>query len=197
MKDLTKKIFWTSIVSTIAILVFGGLLFAFPETVIKSITIALAVIFIAVGIIPIINYFRFRSSGIATTFGFMMGVFCIIVGLILLMNENILNIIIPIITGVWIIINAINRIAIAMDLRDLKVGIWSITLIYAIITLIIGVLLILDPVNGGKMVTKTVGIIIMFYSALDIIELILVRIKVKKVVNSVKNEVKKVIEVDS
>ena len=194
MKDLTKKIFWTSIVSTIAILVFGGLLFAFPETVIKSITIALAVIFIAVGIIPIINYFRFRSSGIATTFGFMMGVFCIIVGLILLMNENILNIIIPIITGVWIIINAINRIAIAMDLRDLKVGIWSITLIYAIITLIIGVLLILDPVNGGRLVTKTVGIIIMCYSMLDLIELILVRLKVKSVANTVKNEVKKIIE---
>ena len=194
MKDLTKKIFWTSIVSTIAILIFGALLFTFPETVIKSITIALAVIFIAVGIIPIINYFRFRSSGIATTFGFMMGVFCIIVGLILLMNENILNIIIPIITGVWIIINAINRIAIAMDLRDLKVGIWSITLIYAIITLIIGVLLILDPVNGGRLVTKTVGIIIMCYSMLDLIELILVRLKVKSVANTVKNEVKKIIE---
>ncbi|MBE6161727.1 MAG: hypothetical protein E7158_05880 [Firmicutes bacterium] len=194
MKDLTKKIFWTSIVSTIAILIFGALLFTFPETVIKSITIALAVIFIAVGIIPIINYFRFRSSGISTTFGFMMGVFCIIVGLILLMNENILNIIIPIITGVWIIINAINRIAIAMDLRDLKVGIWSITLIYAIITLVIGVLLILDPVNGGKLVTKTVGVIIMCYSMLDLVELILVRLKVKAVVSTVKNEVKKIIE---
>lgn len=197
MKELTKKIFWTSIASTIAILVFGGLLFAFPETVIKSITIALAVIFMAVGIIPIINYFRFRSSGIATTFGFMMGVFCIIVGLILLMNENILNIIIPIIAGVWIIINSINRIAIAMDLRDAKVTIWAITLVYAIITLVIGVLLILDPVNGGRLVTKTVGIIIMGYSALDLIELILVKIKFGQLVKSVKNDVKKIIDSES
>ena len=197
MKELTKKIFWSSVFSSIAILIFGILLFVFPETVIKSITIGLAIIFTFVGIIPIISYFRFRSTGVSTTFSFLMGVFCIIVGLILFMNENILNIIIPIITGVWIVINAINRIAIAMDLRDEKVNIWAITLVYAIITLVIGVLLILDPVNGGKMVTKTVGIIIMFYSALDIIELILVRIKVKKVVNSVKNEVKKVIEVDS
>lgn len=194
MKELTKKIFWSSVFSSIAILIFGILLFVFPETVIKSITIGLAIIFTFVGIIPIISYFRFRSTGVSTTFSFLMGVFCIIVGLILFMNENILNIIIPIITGVWIVINAINRIAIAMDLRDEKVNIWAITLVYAIITLVIGVLLILDPVNGGKMVTKTVGIIIMFYSLLDIIELILVRVKVKKVVNSVKNEIKKVIE---
>lgn len=193
MKELTKKIFWTSVISTIVMLLFGILLYTFPETVIKSITIGLGVIFIMIGIVPIINYFRFRKSGISTTFSFMMGVFCIIVGLILLMNENILGIIIPIITGVWMIINGINRIAIAMDLRDEKISIWSITLIYAIITLIIGVLLVLDPVNGGKLVTKTVGIIICIYSIIDLIELILIKIKAKQIVKEIKNEVKKIV----
>lgn len=194
MKELTKKIFWTSIVSTMAMLTFGVLLFAFPETVMKTITTGLAIIFIAIGIMPIINYFRYRSSGVSTTFSFMMGVFCIVVGLILLMNKNILAIIIPIITGVWMIINSINRTAIAMDLRDANISFWSITLIYAIITLVGGVLLILDPVNGGKLVSKTVGIIICIYSVVDLIELILVRVKFRQVVSEVKNEVKKIIE---
>lgn len=194
MKELTKKIFWTSVVSTMAMLIFGILLFAFTETVIKSITIGIAVIFIAIGIMPIINYFRFRSSGVSTTFSFMMGVLCIVVGLILLMNKNILSIIIPIITGIWMIINSINRTSIAMDLRDANVSFWSITLIYSIITLVIGVLLILDPVNGGKLITKTVGIIICVYSVLDLVELILVKVKFKQVVTEVKNEVKKIIE---
>ena len=47
-----------------------------------------------------------------------------------------------------------------MDLRDDKIPFWVITFIYAILTLVAGVLLILDPVNGGKLVTKTIGIII-------------------------------------
>jgi uncharacterized membrane protein HdeD (DUF308 family) len=143
-----------------------------------------------IGVVPIINYFRFRARGFSTTFSFMMGIFCIVAGLVLLMNENILTTIIPIITGVWMIINSINRISISMDLRDDQIPFWVITFIYAILTLITGVLLILDPVNGGRLVTKSIGIIIVIYSIIDIINLILVRIKAKKVVN----EVKKIIE---
>ncbi len=190
MKDLTKRIFWASIASTLVMLIFGILLFIFPETVIKSVAIAMGVIFIMIGVIPIINYFRFRATGFTTTFSFLLGIFCIVAGLILLMNENILGTIIPILTGVWMIINSINRISISMDLRDDKIPFWVITFIYAILTLVAGVLLILDPVNGGKLVTKTIGIIICVYSALDVIDLILIRIKAKKVVK----EVKKIIE---
>lgn len=190
MRDLTKRIFWASIASTLVMLLFGILLFIFPETVIKSVAIAMGVIFIMIGVIPIINYFRFRATGFTTTFSFLLGIFCIVAGLILLMNENILGTIIPILTGVWMIINSINRISISMDLRDDKIAFWVITFIYAILTLVAGVLLILDPVNGGKLVTKTIGIIICVYSALDVIDLILIRIKAKKVVK----EVKKIIE---
>ncbi len=190
MRDLTKRIFWASIASTLVMLLFGILLFIFPETVIKSVAIAMGVIFIMIGVIPIINYFRFRATGFTTTFSFLLGIFCIVAGLILLMNENILGTIIPILTGVWMIINSINRISISMDLRDDKIPFWVITFIYAILTLVAGVLLILDPVNGGKLVTKTIGIIICVYSALDVIDLILIRIKAKKVVK----EVKKIIE---
>lgn len=190
MRDLTKRIFWASIASTLVMLLFGILLFIFPETVIKSVAIAMGAIFIMIGVIPIINYFRFRATGFTTTFSFLLGIFCIVAGLILLMNENILGTIIPILTGVWMIINSINRISISMDLRDDKIPFWVITFIYAILTLVAGVLLILDPVNGGKLVTKTIGIIICVYSALDVIDLILIRIKAKKVVK----EVKKIIE---
>ena len=190
MRDLTKRIFWASIASTLVMLLFGILLFIFPETVIKSVAIAMGVIFIMIGVIPIINYFRFRATGFTTTFSFLLGIFCIVAGLILLMNENILGTIIPILTGVWMIINSINRISISMDLRDDKIPFWVITFIYAILTLVAGVLLILDPVNGGKLVTKTIGIIICVYSTLDVIDLILIRIKAKKVVI----EVKKIIE---
>lgn len=190
MKELTKRIFWVSLASILIMLLFGILLFIFPETVIKSVAISMGVIFIMIGVVPIINYFRFRARGFSTTFSFMMGIFCIVAGLVLLMNENILTTIIPIITGVWMIINSINRISISMDLRDDQIPFWVITFIYAILTLITGVLLILDPVNGGRLVTKSIGIIIVIYSIIDIINLILVRIKAKKVVN----EVKKIIE---
>ena len=197
MSELTKRIFWISLASTLVMLAFGVLLFIFPTTVIKSIAITMGVIFIMIGIVPIINYFRYRAKGFSTTFSFMMGVFCIVVGLILLMNENILGTIIPIITGVWMIINGINRISIAMDLRDDKVSYWAITFIYAIITLIVGVLLILDPVNGGKLVTKTIGIIICIYTVIDLVDLILVRVKCKKITKEIKNEVKKIIDIES
>ena len=76
MRDLTKRIFWASIASTLVMLIFGILLFIFPETVIKSVAIAMGVIFIMIGVIPIINYFRFRATGFTTTFSFLLGILC-------------------------------------------------------------------------------------------------------------------------
>lgn len=180
MKELTKRIFWVSLVSTLLIFAFGVLLVIFPEKVIKSIAITMGVIFVMIGIVPIINYFRYRAKGFVTTFSFMMGIFCIVAGLVLLMNENILGTIIPIITGIWLILNGINRISIAMDLRDDHVSIWTISFIYAIITLIVGVLFILDPVNGGKLITKTIGILTCVYAVLDFVNLIAIFIKSRK-----------------
>lgn len=180
MKETTKKVFIMSIISTLLILAFGILIFIFPDTVIKTISIGMGILFLLFGVIPIFNYFKYRKKALSTTFGFMMGVFCIVAGLILIMNNGILDIIIPIIGGIWIIINSINRISVAMDLRDDKISSWFSIFAFAIISMIVGVLMILDPVNGGKLITINVGIIIIVYAVIDLVYLIAIKIKSKK-----------------
>lgn len=185
MQDLFKKIYRMSIVSSILFLLFGLLLFLQTEAVIKSVSIIMGCILLALGIVPIVNYFKNRVEGFFSGAGLLYGIFSVVAGLIILMNSNILATIIPILSGVWMIVNSVNKIQIAMELRDNKINFWIVTFIFSIIILIGGVFLIVNPLKSVLLLTKTVGIIIVVYAVLDIIDSIVIKVKLKNAVNEI------------
>jgi len=115
----------------------------------------------------------------------LYGIFSVVAGLIILINTNILATIIPILSGVWMIVNSVNKIQIAMELRDNKVAFWLVTFIFAIIILVGGVLLIVNPFKSALILSKTVGIIIIIYNILDIIDSVMIRVKLNNVVKDI------------
>ena len=102
-----------------------------------------------------------------------------------MVNSNLLAMIIPILSGVWMIINSVNKIQIAMELRDNKISSWIISFVFAIIILVGGALLIINPFGGALLLSKTVGIFIVIYAILDIADSIFIKIKSKDVSNKI------------
>ncbi|MGN1001048.1 MAG: HdeD family acid-resistance protein [Bacilli bacterium] len=185
MQDLFKKIYRMSIVSSVLFLLFGLLLFMQTETVIKSVSIIMGCVLLVLGIVPIVNYFKNRVEGFFSSTGLLYGIFSVVAGLIILINNDVLVTIIPILSGVWMIVNSVNKIQIAMELRDNKINSWIGTFIFSIIILIGGVFLIVNPLKSALILTKTVGIIIVVYAALDIIDSIIIKVKLKNAVNEI------------
>ena len=181
MQDLLKKVYRMSLLSSIVFLVFGLLLIFQTENVINTVSVIIGVLLLVIGIYPIVNYFRNRQSGFFSSAGLLYGIFSFVAGVVIIVNKNLLATIIPVLSGVWMIINSVNKIQIAMELRDRKVSSWIISFIFAIIILIGGTLLIINPFRGAVILSKTVGIIIVIYSILDIADSIYIKIKSKQV----------------
>lgn len=176
---MLKKVFNISMISSVLLFLFGLILAVNAEGFIKSITIAIGVILLLIGVFPVIDYFRYRKDGLGASIGLISGIFSIVCGLMLLINEDLLMILIPVFIGVWMIINGINKIQVSFEIKDLGEKSWVITFIYSILIMVLGGYFIVNPISGATTVTSFIGIILCIYAVLDIIDCVIIKVKVK------------------
>ena len=176
---MLKKVFNISIISSLLLFLFGLVLAVNAEGFIKSITVAIGVVLLIIGVFPVIDYFRYRKDGLGASVGLISGIFSIVCGLMLLINEDLLMILIPVFIGVWMIINGINKIQVSFEIKDLGEKSWIITFIYSILIIVLGGYFIVNPISGATTVTSFIGIILCIYAVLDIIDCIIIKVKVK------------------
>ena len=180
MQEVFKKIHRVSLVSSIMFLIFGLLLIFQTQKVIKTVSLVIGILLLIIGIFPIINYFKNRFKNFFSSAGLLYGVFSVVAGIIIMVNNHLLATIIPVLTGVWMIVNSVNKIQLSMELRDNQVSSWIISFVFAILILIGGAFLIVNPFNGAVILSKTVGIIIVVYTLLDIVDSIFISLKSKE-----------------
>ena len=176
---MLKKVFNISMISSVLLFLFGLILAVNAEGFIKSITVAIGVILLLIGVFPVIDYFRYRKDGLGASVGLISGIFSIVCGLMLLINEDLLMILIPVFIGVWMIINGINKIQVSFEIKDLGEKSWVITFIYSILIIVLVGYFIVNPISGATTVTSFIGIILCIYAVLDIIDWIIIKVKVK------------------
>ena len=176
---MLKKVFNISIISSVLLFLFGLVLAVNAEGFIKSITVANGVVLLLIGVFPVIDYFRYRKEGLGASVGLISGIFSIVCGLMLLINEDLLMILIPVFIGVWMIINGINKIQVSFEIKDLGEKSWIITFIYSILIIVLGGYFIVNPISGATTVTSFIGIILCIYAVLDIIDCVIIKVKVK------------------
>lgn len=192
---MLKKVFNISIISSLLLFLFGLVLAVNAEGFIKSITVAIGIVLLLIGVFPVIDYFRYRKDGLGASVGLISGIFSIVCGLMLLINEDLLMILIPVFIGVWMIINGINKIQVSFEIKDLGEKSWVITFIYSILIIVLGGYFIVNPISGATTVTSFIGIVLCIYAVLDIIDCVIIKVKVKsfkkeldKIENSVVDE---------
>lgn len=176
---MLKKVFNISMISSVLLFLFGLILAVNAEGFIKSITVAIGVVLLLIGVFPVIDYFRYRKDGLGASIGLISGIFSIVCGLMLLINEDLLMILIPVFIGVWMIINGINKIQVSFEIKDLGEKSWIITFIYSILIMVLGGYFIVNPISGATTVTSFIGIILCIYAVLDIIDCVIIKVKVK------------------
>lgn len=173
-----KKMNMTSIVFSIIFILIGAFLLARPEEAIHLVSYALGIILVLWGLISIIQFFIYKESQNYLEFGFILGVFVLIFGIIILLKPNTIASIIPLLLGIWMLINGVTKMSYALTLNKNKNAAGSI--IISILIIILGMLLIFNPFAGAKTLVQILGISIIVYSVLDLAECFTIRSILKK-----------------
>ena len=101
---------------------------------------------------------------------------CILGIITLIYNSEVLRAL-QMIIGIWIIYTAVVRMSVSIKLKRLELNVWTYSLILSIIMFGCGLFVILNP----EMVVITLGVIMIIYSVIDIIEDIILVKNVKEI----------------
>ena len=173
-----KKTGWSSLLTSIIFAALGIILIVNPNGTIKTVAYTLGTIFIIIGISKIINYIRNKGKYDFFNFDMSFGIIAIIIGLITIMYIEQIGTLFRIIISIWIIYNAIMRINIAFNLKNLDSRMWISSLILAILMFICGVYILFT----ANAILVTIGVIILVYSVLDIAESIIFLLNIKNII---------------
>ena len=166
MKDILKKTIWSENLMSIIFAIVGILMIANTDVVTKIIASIFGIIFIVIGVIKIVDYFVAKGNSDFYNYDFAYGIIAIVIGIITITCSNFIESMFRIMIGIWIIYSAILRLSLSLKLRNANINIWSVSLVLSILMLIGGLYVLLQ--NGALVLTM--GIIILVYSILDLIE---------------------------
>lgn len=166
MEDFLKKTGWTSIITSVVTAIIGIVIIGNPMVTMKIVAYVLGSLFIAFGVIKLINYFVAKGAYDFYNYEMIYGILAIIIGIVTIAYSNTIATIFRIIIGVWIFYSGIMRFGLVLKLKTLEIKEWKYALMIAILILICGVYVLVKAETIGI----AIGIAVLVYSIMDIIE---------------------------
>jgi len=166
MEDFFKKTGWTSIITSVITSIIGIAIICNPEAIMESIAYILGIILIIFGAFKLINYFMSKGAYDFSNYEMVFGILAIVLGIVTIAYRETIVTIFRIIIGIWILYSGLMRFGLVTKLRAINVPEWKWSLIIAILILICGIYVIASSGAIGL----AIGIVILFYSIMDIIE---------------------------
>ena len=175
MKVEIKKVIWPSLISSILLLLLGLLLFFKSSATLIGISYLVGGILIALGVIAIIIFLRTSTKDIFVELNIVYGIVSIISGIFLVTVPEFIRSIIPIVVGIAVIISSSFKVQQALVLKNLNSKYFLPSLIMAIVCLVCGVVILFNPFTSAVVVTQIIGLFMIIYAILDIINSFILR----------------------
>lgn len=180
MRNKFNKLMTISLITSIAVIILGLVLVLFTKLSLDIIGYIVAILLIINGVLNITDdYKQFKVFYFFD--GFTSGLLSIIFGIIILANPEYTALIMPIMIGLWIIINSTFKLRMALALKDSSKTNWILPYILSILTIIIGLCLIFNPEIGSLGIARIIGFLIILYGISDVIDVIIFKKNIKAI----------------
>ncbi len=146
------------IVISAALCVLGIMLIAIPDFSASLFGMICGILLILFGIVRLTGYFSRDLYRLAFQYDLPLGILLIIMGIVMLIHPSSLAAFISIALGIFILSDGLFKIQIAWDSRKFGISKWWLILTLAIVTGICGLLLLLSPGEGSRILMIVLGI---------------------------------------
>ena len=137
-----SKLFKSSIISSIALIILGLLLFFQAETTIISISYIIGAVLIAIGVLSGIRFVGGLNNNNQNELDIIYGIVCVVLGILIITNPTAIASAIPIVVGVIIVLNSVIKLHYSLELKESKNELWKSTMIMSVIMTICGIILL-------------------------------------------------------
>lgn len=162
-EKILKRSSWTDIVISLIFVLLGVLLVAKPEATVGAISIILGILFIAMGILKLIEYY---TSDTKEDLLLTIALVSVIFGVIILFASDSVLAFFRVILGIWIIVTGVIDLQTILMWKQIKSPYWTISFLLTILMIFAGIIILINQ----QIVITAVGVLIIVYGILDIID---------------------------
>lgn len=138
--------------------VLGVLLIAVPDFSVSLLGTVCAVMLIVFGAVKLVGFFSKDLYRLAFQYDLALGIMLMVAGIIMLVHPESLMNFICITLGFSFLADGLFKIQTAIDSKKFGLHAWWLILVFAVITVIMGTLLMLRPGEGSRVLSVILGI---------------------------------------
>ncbi len=180
-----SKILLGSIILNALFLIFGIIIYLNPVITLELTGIILGIYMIIFGIFAIYE-FIVRDNNPLFALNILWGILAILTGLLVIINPFEIIKILTFALGIYLIIISVSKIIDSLKLKKYGYDGWSLMLVIAIILLVFGIFIMINPMASMDLVEAT-GIFIILASILEICNSIMLYTKAKDILELLKS----------
>ena len=181
MKSKFSRMMNISFITSILFIALGIAMFIFTNIKLETLALIIAGIFILNGGANMIDDYKVFKPFYFFD-GFTSGLLSIILGVIITMNRDYVSVYLPMIIGLWFIISSTFKLRMSLALKDTNNKAWIPTYLLSLVTIIIGLLLIINPSIGSLSIKIVLGSAFILFALIDVIEVYIFKKNMKAIV---------------
>ena len=164
-----KKNYFISAILTIAL---GAVLVIWPDWSGRILCYLLGAALILMGGIQLIVCIRAERIGFYSKFSMLMNIILILLGVWVCIRPDTVLSLVPVIIGIVMLIHGCMDLQFTMDIKHAGSGKWWIALIFALVTLTLGVFLVMHPFLAFEITLLIIGIGLLYDGISDLVLMI-------------------------
>ena len=181
MRDFTSKInnFLNAAINTTILMVAIGIFLTLFPTLSLEITRWIFIIaLISAGLNMITSDLTGEKRG-GLISGTVFGSFNLLLGLIILINPEILNNI-PIAIGFYVVISSLIKLRMTLALKEISNSAFTASILMNIISVVSGIIIIFQPITSTAIAVMLLGTMLIIYGVSDLINIIILKAHVQE-----------------
>lgn len=162
MKSIIDDMKRNYFINAVIMIVLGIVLMIWPQIVGSVLCYMLGISIVLMGTFQLIGFIRGERLGFYNKFNMFMGIVLVLLGLWICIQPRIVLSIVPVVIGIVILIHGLMDIEYTFDIKRTGNDKWWIGLIAAGITLILGLVLVLNPFTAYKITMFLIGLVMLY-----------------------------------
>jgi uncharacterized membrane protein HdeD (DUF308 family) len=166
--ELLKKVKINYLIEAIVMIVIGIVLIVWTGDSIRLFARILAALLVIVGAAAVIGYLIHRDKRKLSYAGFVMGIIIAALGIWIFFNPDTFTDFVPKLFGIFIIASGLVNLGQTFSLARSNYDYWSVSLVFAVITIGMGVVLLAEPSFVKKFLVTLIGIFLVYDGATNL-----------------------------
>lgn len=163
-----KNLKWNLILMSLLYLALGIFLLAVPGTALNIVCYALGGVVLVCAVVQLVRYFTASHKVFQSQFTLISGLVCLGLGGFLVLRSDLVVRILPVVFGLFVLFDSLGRIQNALDLRRCGYSSWKWFILLALLSVVLGAIMIFDPFAAMETLVMGIGIILIVEGAFNL-----------------------------